>query len=56
VAQIRKMNTDGLSVYRIASKLNAEGVCTPYDKEFKTQTVLNILERLTHTSATLPSA
>jgi DNA invertase Pin-like site-specific DNA recombinase len=44
VARIRKMNAKGVSSYGIAKQLNAEGTCTRYGKEFKTQTVQNILE------------
>jgi site-specific DNA recombinase len=46
VARIRKMKTEGVSSYAIAKQLNAEGTRTRYKKEFKTQTVQNILERV----------
>jgi len=45
VARIRDKSADGASAYAIAKLLNAEGTRTRYGKEFKTQTVQNILER-----------
>src|SRR5579872_971129 len=45
VKRTRKMHADGLSSYAIAKKLNGEGTRTRYGKEFKTQTIQNILER-----------
>jgi site-specific DNA recombinase len=51
VARIRKMSAEGVSAYAIAKTLNAEGIRTRYEKEFKQQTVLNILERLAHSSS-----
>jgi site-specific DNA recombinase len=45
VDRIRQMSADGVSSYAIAKQLNAEGTRTRYEKEFKTQTVQNILQR-----------
>ncbi|HXJ89131.1 MAG TPA: recombinase family protein [Candidatus Binatia bacterium] len=45
VERIRQMSADGATAYRIAKTLNGEGTRTRYGKEFKTQTVQNILER-----------
>ncbi len=45
VARIRQMHADGASVYRIGKALNEEGTRTRYGKEFKTQTVMNIVAR-----------
>jgi hypothetical protein len=39
------MNANRLGSYLIAKTLNAEGTRTPYGREFKTQTIRNILER-----------
>ncbi len=39
------MHAAGVSSYRIAKTLNAEGICTPYGKQFTTTTVQNILKR-----------
>lgn len=48
VERIRQMHADGVSMYRIARTLNAEGVRTRYGKEFQTVTVMNILDRPHH--------
>lgn len=45
VARIRKWSADGLSAYAIAKQLNAQQRRTRYGKEFKTQTIQNILQR-----------
>jgi len=45
VARILKMNADGISAYMICKTLNDEDVTTRYGKQFKIQTVLNILNR-----------
>ena len=47
VERIRQMHADGVSMYRIARTLSAEGVRTRYGKEFQIVTVMNILERVT---------
>jgi len=39
------MHADGMNVYKIAKVLNDEGIHTRYGKEFKTQTITNILQR-----------
>jgi site-specific DNA recombinase len=46
VARIQQMSADGVSAYAIAKTLNAEGIRTRYGCEFKQQTVLNILARV----------
>lgn len=45
VRRLLKMRAKGESVYAIAKALNKEGTRTRYGKEFKVQTVLNILAR-----------
>lgn len=45
VSRIEQMYADGITVYGIAKKLNSEGVTTRYGAKFKTQTIINILER-----------
>lgn len=45
VARIRQMSAEGQTAYAIAKALNDEGTHTRYGREFKTQTVLNILNR-----------
>jgi DNA invertase Pin-like site-specific DNA recombinase len=45
VARIKQMRQEGASVSRIAQILNAEGIRTRYECEFKTQTIQNILRR-----------
>src|SRR5262249_13524902 len=45
VARIQQMNAEGVSMYRIAKTLNAEGIRTRYGREFQTVTVMNILDR-----------
>ena len=49
------MSADGVSAYAIAKTLNAEGVKTRYKKDFKTQTVQNILARKLLTLDRVPS-
>lgn len=51
VARIRQMSAEGQTAYAIAKALNAEGTRTRYGREFKTQTVLNILERTLQSQA-----
>lgn len=46
VARIQQMRADGASIYAIAKTLNEEGTRTRYGKEFKTQTVQNIVGRI----------
>jgi DNA invertase Pin-like site-specific DNA recombinase len=46
VARIRQMQADGVTAYRIAKTLNEEGTLTRYGCEFKTQTVVGILARI----------
>jgi len=46
VARIAQMRAEGASIYAIAKTLNEEGTRTRYGKEFKTQTVQNILGRI----------
>lgn len=46
VARIRQMHVDGISAYRIASQLRAEGIRTRYSKEFSGQTAMNLLRRV----------
>jgi DNA invertase Pin-like site-specific DNA recombinase len=46
VERMRQMHADGISAYRIASKLRAEGIITRYGKEFSGQAVTNILRRV----------
>jgi site-specific DNA recombinase len=46
VTRIQQMSADGVSAYAIAKTLNAEGIRTRYGCEFKQQTVLNILARV----------
>jgi DNA invertase Pin-like site-specific DNA recombinase len=46
VERMRQMHADGISAYRIASKLRAEGILTRYGKEFSGQAVTNILRRV----------
>lgn len=45
VTRMRQMHTDGISAYRIASQLRAEGILTRYGKVFSGQAVTNILRR-----------
>ncbi len=45
VDRILKMYADGVTTYAIAKKLNSEGVVTRYGAKFKTQQIVNILER-----------
>jgi site-specific DNA recombinase len=45
VARIKKQKTAGMSSYAIAKHLNAEGIRTRYGKEFRTETIQNILKR-----------
>ncbi len=45
VKRICKMSADGLGSRRIAAMLNKDGVRTRYGKEFKSQTIDNILHR-----------
>ena len=40
------MYTEGATAYRIAKTLNEEGTRTRYGCEFKTQTVVGILARI----------
>jgi site-specific DNA recombinase len=44
-ARVRQMHAEGMSGYAIAKKLNAEGIRTRYGREFKQQTILNIIRR-----------
>jgi site-specific DNA recombinase len=50
VRRILKMRAKGESVYAIAKTLNEEGTRTRYGKEFKVQTVQNILARTVPTT------
>jgi site-specific DNA recombinase len=45
VERIRKMHAHGGTLYGIAKQLNAEGIRTRTNAEFKPQTIHNILER-----------
>lgn len=45
IARIRQMHADGVTTYRIAKTLTAEGIRTRYGYEFKPQTIKNILDR-----------
>jgi len=45
VARIQQMHKKGSSSYAIAKALNEEGTRTRYGKEFKTQTIQNILSK-----------
>jgi len=45
VARIQKMHAEGVTAYRIAKTLTAEGIRTRYKYEFKQQTIKNILAR-----------
>jgi Recombinase len=58
VKRILKMRSKGWSVHAIAKALNEDGVRTRYGKQFKTQTVQNILARadLTVPAETRPKA
>lgn len=47
VKRIQKMHADGVNIYKIAKALNDDGIRTRYGKEFKTQTIKNILKRST---------
>jgi DNA invertase Pin-like site-specific DNA recombinase len=51
VERMRQMHADGISAYRIASKLRAEGILTRYGKEFSGQAVTNILGRVVPSAA-----
>ena len=46
IARIREMHAEGASGYRIAKTLTAKGIRTRYGREFKQQTILNILKRV----------
>lgn len=46
VERMRQMHAGGMSAYRIATQLRAEGILTRYAKEFSGQAVTNILRRV----------
>src|SRR6266849_9132681 len=46
VERIQQTHADGISAYRIATQLRAEGILTRYGKEFSGQAVTNILRRV----------
>src|SRR6266849_546102 len=46
VERIQQSHAGGLSAYRIATQLRAEGILTRYGKEFSGQAVTNILRRV----------
>jgi DNA invertase Pin-like site-specific DNA recombinase len=45
ITRIREMHAEGATAYRIAKTLTAEGIRTRYGREFKPQTIKNILAR-----------
>jgi DNA invertase Pin-like site-specific DNA recombinase len=53
VERMRQMHADGISAYRIASKLRAEGILTRYGKEFSGQAVTLILRRVVNSGVEL---
>src|ERR1700733_2096145 len=46
VERMRQMHAKGISAYRIATQLRAEGIVTRYGKDFSGQAVTNILRRV----------
>jgi DNA invertase Pin-like site-specific DNA recombinase len=46
VERMRQMHANGISAYRIATQLRADGIRTRYGKEFSGQAVTNILRRV----------
>jgi hypothetical protein len=47
LARMRQMQTDGVTCYGIAKKLNGEGIKPRYAEKWKPQTVFQILNAVT---------